>query len=54
MDAMGCQKEIAQRMVDSEADYLLTVEENQGRLYEDVRDLCQRRRRNDPVSPKVT
>ena len=41
IDAMGCQKEIAQRIVDSEADYLLAVKENQGRLYEDVRDLFE-------------
>ena len=41
IDAMGCQKEIAQRIVDQGADYLLAVQENQGRLYEDVRDLFE-------------
>ena len=30
MGAMGCQKEIAQKIVDREADYLLAVKENQG------------------------
>ncbi len=41
IDAMGCQKEIAQGILDRGADYLLAVKENQGRLYEDVRDLFQ-------------
>ena len=41
IDAMGCQKEIAQGIVDREADYLLAVKENQGRLYQDIRDLFE-------------
>ena len=39
IDAMGCQKEISQGILDRGADYLLAVKENQGRLYQDVRDL---------------
>ena len=39
IDAMGCQKKIAQRIVSREADYVLTVKKNQGRLLEDVEDL---------------
>ena len=39
IDAMGCQKEIAQGILDRGADCLLAVKENQGRLYQDVRDL---------------
>lgn len=39
IDAMGCQKEIARQIVAGGADYVLAVKENQGRLYEDVRDL---------------
>ena len=38
-DAMGCQKAIAQEILQREADYVLALKENQGRLYEDVRDL---------------
>ena len=38
IDAMGCQKEIARTIVDRGADYLLAVKENQGQLYQDVRD----------------
>ena len=41
IDAMGCRKEIAQRILDREADYLLAVKENQGRLYHDIRDLFE-------------
>ena len=41
IDAMGCQKEIAQGILDRGADYLLAVNENQGRLYQDVRDLFE-------------
>lgn len=36
IDAMGCQKEIAQKIVKQEADYVLALKKNQGRLYEDV------------------
>jgi len=38
IDAMGCQKEIAQKIVTGGADYVLAVKENQGRLYQDIRD----------------
>ena len=38
IDAIGCQKEIAQTIIDQEADYLLEVKENQGHLYEDIAD----------------
>ena len=33
---MGCQTEIAQKIVDSDADYVLALKANQGQLYEDV------------------
>ncbi|MCC6458680.1 MAG: ISAs1 family transposase [Caldilineaceae bacterium] len=36
IDAMGCQTEIAATILDREADYLLALKENHGRLYEDV------------------
>ena len=38
---MGCQKDIAQKIVDRGADYLLAVKEKQGQLYQDVRDLFE-------------
>jgi predicted transposase YbfD/YdcC len=36
IDAMGCQREIAQKILDAEADYLLALKKNQGTLYDDV------------------
>ena len=41
IDAMGCQKETAREIIEAQADYLLAVKENQGRLYQDVRDLFE-------------
>ena len=41
IDAMGCQREIAEQIVEAGADYVLAVKENQGQLYDDVRDLFQ-------------
>ncbi len=39
IDAVGCQKKIARQIVSQEADYVLAVKENQGKLLEDVADL---------------
>jgi predicted transposase YbfD/YdcC len=36
IDAMGCQREIAQKIIDKKADYLLALKGNQGSLREDV------------------
>ena len=41
IDAMGCQTEIAQQIVDGGADYLLAVKSNQGELYGNIQDLFQ-------------
>lgn len=38
IDAMGCQKKIAQKIRDKQADYVLSVKENQGNLYQDIED----------------
>ena len=38
IDAMGCQKSIAEKIVDKKADYILAVKENQGHLLEEVKD----------------
>src|SRR5262249_16612793 len=37
IDAMGCQKEIAQKILDAGADYVLTVKDNQPKLHEAIR-----------------
>src|SRR4051812_5589112 len=38
VDAMGCQRAIAQQIVDQGADYVLALKENQGTLHADVQE----------------
>jgi len=38
IDAMGCQREIAQQIVDAQADYVLAVKDNQPKLHEAIQD----------------
>ena len=38
IDAMGCQKKIAESIMDAKADYVLTLKENQPTLHQEVRD----------------
>lgn len=38
IDAMGCQKKIAQKIRDEQADYVLSLKDNQGKLLQDVTD----------------
>lgn len=38
IDAMGCQKTIAQTIRNEKADYVLRVKDNQGHLYQDLQD----------------
>jgi predicted transposase YbfD/YdcC len=39
LDAIGCRTEIAQLLVDRDADYILAVKANQPMLYEDITEL---------------
>lgn len=39
IDAIGCQTDIAQTIVEQEADYVLSVKQNQPSLYEDIQEL---------------
>lgn len=39
IDAMGCQTDIAEKIIEREADYVLALKENQGNLYADVEHL---------------
>jgi predicted transposase YbfD/YdcC len=41
IDAMGCQKDIAQAIVDAQGDYVLALKENHPLLYQDVSTLFQ-------------
>lgn len=38
IDAMGCQKDIAEKIVGKEADYILAVKDNQERLHDDIKE----------------
>ena len=38
IDAMGCQEEIARKIIKEEANYILAVKENQKRLYQEIQD----------------
>jgi len=38
IDAMGCQTDIASKIIDKQADYILAVKQNQKQLYEDIQD----------------
>ena len=37
IDAMGCQKNIAAKIIDKDADYILALKGNQGTLHEDIK-----------------
>lgn len=39
IDAMGCQKEIAQQIIDQEADYVLALKANHGKLFDAAQEL---------------
>jgi predicted transposase YbfD/YdcC len=47
IDAMGCQTDIAEQIIDQEADYVLAVKGNQGNLYEDIDLFFQLAHQND-------
>jgi predicted transposase YbfD/YdcC len=46
-DAMGCQKRIANQIIEQKADYLLQLKANHGSLYEDVKLLFDQGLRDD-------
>ena len=41
IDAMGCQRSIAEKIVQKQADYILAVKQNQGHLLEEIEDSFQ-------------
>ena len=47
IDAMGCQKDIAQRIVDAKGDYVLAVKDNQPKLHEAIKDLFRDERQGE-------
>ena len=47
IDAMGCQKDIAAKIVERGGDYVLTVKDNQPQLLEDIQDCFSKALEND-------
>ena len=47
IDAMGCQRDIAQRVIDKKADYVLALKGNQGSLREDVELFAAEQKANE-------
>ncbi len=47
IDAMGCQKAIAKKIVDAKADYVLAVKDNQPKLHEAIKELFSDKRQDD-------
>lgn len=46
IDAMGCQKEIARKIIDARGDYVLAVKDNQPALYEAIQEVFSDRRQD--------
>ena len=53
LDAMGCQREIAQKIRDKGGDYLLAIKGNQPTLYNEVRWQMQGKRSTNPTLASV-
>src|SRR6202140_5079250 len=53
IDAMGCQRGIAQKIVDSKADYVLALKGNQGTLREDVELFAAEQKANGFKDTKI-
>jgi predicted transposase YbfD/YdcC len=54
IDAMGCQRAIAQKIIDKKADYILALKGNQGTLREDVEVFAAEQKSNDFNDTTVT
>lgn len=47
IDAMGCQKEIAKKIIDAKGDYVLAVKDNQPKLHEAIKELFSEERQGE-------
>ncbi len=54
IDAMGCQRDIAQKIVDKKADYVLALKGNQGTLREDVELFAAEQKANGFQDTKIS
>ena len=53
IDAMGCQKDIAEKIVKKQGDYILALKGNQGQLHEAVVDYFQTAQMNDYANVEI-
>jgi predicted transposase YbfD/YdcC len=53
IDAIGCQSDIAEKIWDKEADYVLSLKDNQATLHEDVREYFDWIEREHPKSEVI-
>jgi predicted transposase YbfD/YdcC len=54
IDAMGCQREIAKKIIDKEAHYVLALKGNQGTLREDVELFAAEQKANDFKNTEIS
>lgn len=54
IDAMGCQRQIAQKIVDKKADFVLALKGNQGTLQEDVKLFVEEQQANGFAHTKIS
>jgi predicted transposase YbfD/YdcC len=54
IDAMGCQRDIARKVLDKKADYILALKGNQGTLREDVELFAAEQKANGFKDTKIT
>src|SRR6516225_4431138 len=54
IDAIGCQRDIAQKIIDKKADYILALKGNQGLLREDVELFAAEQKANGFKDTKIT
>ncbi|KAF0117528.1 MAG: ybfL [Rhodospirillaceae bacterium] len=54
IDAMGCQRDIAQKIIDKKADYVLALKGNQGTLREDVEIFVAEQKEKGFVDTKIS
>ena len=54
IDAMGCQRAIAQKIIDKKADYILALKGNQGSLRDDVNLFVAEQKANDFSNTTIT
>ncbi len=53
IDAMGCQKKIAKKLLDAQADYVLAVKDNQPKLHDAIKEIFSEEREDDLLQMQV-